>query len=234
MHGPGLTPPRSRPHTAVLVLWRVVFTILAVGSLGLLAWGAMLRVACVRRRPLDWLLFAAALALSIGSIAVIGIWGTPAEVAAEQAAPPSAADWVALAVMLGMTVGVPVHFLIADIRHYPLRPAAVPGPPPQGWAPAAPVQPPYSGASYGYPPQQYRAQQNPPQQYRAPQYPTEPQRLAPQPQPQRPAPQSQPQPQPSVQPQPRIHQVRAELDELSELLRKDRDTGRGGTPGGPR
>lgn len=249
MHGPGFTPPRgrphSRPHSAVLVLLRVIFVILSLGSLGLLAWGAMLRLACVRRRPLDWLLFVATLALSIGSIAVIGIWGTPAEVAAEQAAPPSAADWVALAVMLGMAIGVPVHYLIAEIAHHQRwRPTPAPTP---GWTPPAPARQPYAGTSYGYPPQQYATE---PQQYATqrqqhvaqPQpahphpYPPHPQQpLMPQPltHPQIPAPpqQSHVPPLPALtQPPPRIHQVRAELDELSELLRKDRD----GEPGGAR
>ncbi|MCX5013556.1 hypothetical protein OG765_21540 [Streptomyces sp. NBC_00555] len=87
------------------------------------------------------------------------------------------------------------YFLVADIRHHERRRAAGPQ---AHWYPAQPA--PYAGPQqtpapgYGYPPAQT----------------TVPMPLSPQVPPQPPQP----------TPPPRIGQVRAELDELSELLRK--------------
>lgn len=95
-----------------------------------------------------------------------------------------------------------VYFLAADIRHHERRALAAQ----THWYPAQPA--PYArpqqaaGPAYGYPPAQGPAQAPLP-----PQVPPQP-------------------PQPT--PPPRIGQVRAELDELSELLRKQTPP-----PGGP-
>ncbi|MEU3776488.1 hypothetical protein AB0F11_25475 [Streptomyces sp. NPDC032472] len=88
-----------------------------------------------------------------------------------------------------------VYFLVADIRHYERKAAArtaawYPGQP----APYVPPQAQAAGPAYGYPQPQVQPQ------------------VQPQPQPQTPA-------HGPVTP-PRIGQVRAELDELSELLRQ--------------
>ena len=97
-----------------------------------------------------------------------------------------------------------VYFLIADIRHYEAKAAAGP------WYPGGPAPyrtgpPQQHTRGYGYPP--------------APQHQTGPQ--------QQPVPQ---QPPAGPTPPPRIGQVRAELDELSELLRnqppRDQDPNR--------
>ncbi|MBT2480560.1 hypothetical protein [Streptomyces sp. ISL-94] len=85
-----------------------------------------------------------------------------------------------------------VYFLAADIRHYELRAAG--GPPAPPWYPAQPApyaHPQQTAPAYGYPPAQPSAQTPVP-----PQVPPQP------------------------IPPPRLGQVRAELDELSELLRK--------------
>ncbi|WUL06979.1 hypothetical protein OHT74_23395 [Streptomyces sp. NBC_00354] len=85
-----------------------------------------------------------------------------------------------------------VYFLVADIRHYGARAAAPTAP----WYPAqpAPYVPPQQQArpAYGYPPAQQHT----------------------------PIPTPTPAPAPAPATPPRIGQVRAELDELSELLRK--------------
>ncbi|MEU9086731.1 hypothetical protein [Streptomyces sp. NPDC048357] len=94
-----------------------------------------------------------------------------------------------------------VYFLVADIKHHEARRTALPA---YGY-PAAPyAHPQQASPSYGYP----HAQTPVPQQPAAAPVP----------------PQAPPQPTPP----PRIGQVRAELDELSELLRKQTPP-----PGGP-
>ncbi|MEU6879261.1 hypothetical protein [Streptomyces sp. NPDC046712] len=107
---------------------------------------------------------------------------------------------VAMSLVLLNALGFTVYFLVADIRHDKVRLA-----PPAGPAAFTPygTTVPQHRAGYGYPPQ--------------------PQAVTPQPQPQ---PQAMTPPPPAVPPQPpvpgpRIDQVRAELDELSDLLRKD-------------
>ncbi|CAL9455285.1 hypothetical protein SUDANB120_02526 [Streptomyces sp. enrichment culture] len=139
------------------------------------------------------------------------------------------ADWILLAVNFGLTVGwlaligadptpntdgwqgntgafgtiltgvaTCIYFLVADIRHHEAKAAARSAAwyPPQ---PAAPYVPPQqaAGPAYGYP------------------QPHQPVHHTPTPVP-RPA-----QPGPGPVTPPRIGQVRAELDELSELLRKE-------------
>ncbi|MCJ1678954.1 hypothetical protein MTF65_16740 [Streptomyces sp. APSN-46.1] len=99
-----------------------------------------------------------------------------------------------------------VYFLVADIRHYESRAA---GAPPAPWYPAQPApyaHPGRTAPSYGYPPAQAPDQTHVP--------PHVPPQVPPQP-----------------TPPPRIGQVRAELDELSELLRNQ--PRRPPQPGGP-
>ncbi|MBT2452942.1 hypothetical protein J7F03_39130 [Streptomyces sp. ISL-43] len=90
-------------------------------------------------------------------------------------------------------VAVTAYFLVADIRHQSVGRAAPPAP----WypAPPAPYVPPQQAPAYGYP---YAPRQSPTPVAQ-------------------PAPESAPAQAPAP---PRIGQVRAELDELSELLRK--------------
>ncbi|CAM5586499.1 hypothetical protein GCM10010329_75910 [Streptomyces spiroverticillatus] len=212
MPGPGLTPPRSQPSTGVLVTLRVVFVVLTLFSCGLLSWAAMLRIAVVRRRRADWVLFGLALALSVALFITIGVVGN-----SDPDAPLTAVDWVCLLLLFAMAAGVTTHYLVADINHFSqpvpasyawgTAPGAAAGPGQPTVPYGYPQQQPTAGPSYGYPP----VQQQPP----VPQ-PVQP--------PVQPPTYQQP---PVQQPQPRIHQVRAELDELSELLRKEPRDGRG-------
>ncbi|WP_030716403.1 hypothetical protein [Streptomyces sp. NRRL F-2580] len=94
-----------------------------------------------------------------------------------------------------------VYFLVADIKHHEARRAALPA---YGYPSAPYAHPQQASPAYGYP----HAQTPVPQQPAAAPVP----------------PQAPPQPTPP----PRIGQVRAELDELSELLRKQTPP-----PGGP-
>ncbi|MFF3325407.1 hypothetical protein [Streptomyces sp. NPDC002889] len=213
MHGHGYAPPHpQRPSTGVLVALRTVFVALALLSCGLLAWATMLRIAIMRRRRLDWVLFWVSLGLVIITMVVIGEFGSDAELAGSKDADPGPIDYVFVIVLFGMAIGVPVHYLVADIRHYqdPRPPGWTP-PPVQAGSPytATPSTPygiPQRPTGYGYPPASPQPQHTP----------TPPPAPAPTPPP---AP-------PQRDKSPRIDQVRAELDELSDYLRREQGDGR--------
>ncbi|MFI6124303.1 hypothetical protein ACIBCU_31905 [Streptomyces sp. NPDC051064] len=214
MHGYGYPPeqqPKRSPSSATLVTLRVVFVALALLSCGLLAWAAMLRLAIVTRKQRDWWLFGLVLALNAGLIAYLGSLPPEEEVMTDGQA------IITLSWMLVVFVGTVTYYLYTDIRHFgpyggpPAGPHGVSHPGPY----AAPYGPPHPGASsfssagfgprqappspaYGYPP--------------APrQSPTPPPPAAPSDTPRPAAPQ-------------RLDQVRAELDELSDYLRKEGDS----------
>ncbi len=227
MHGPGLTPPRSQPTPAGLITLRVVFTVLALGSCGLLSWAALLRTAVLRRRTSDWLLFAGQLVVVITTVIVMAAFGAPPSDDPDVPTRSNGVDYVCLAILIAVSIAAATYFLIADVQHFRQPPAPAYGwgtPPPVG--PGHPTGPygypqqqPTAGPAYGYPPvREQPVHQQPPVHQRPPVHQ------------QPPVHQPQPYP-PSGQPQPRINQVRAELDELSELLRKDPRDARGG-PGG--
>ncbi|MEV6950798.1 hypothetical protein [Streptomyces sp. NPDC051183] len=200
MHGPGIPPQHGhQPSTGGVVALRVLFTLLPILSCGFLAWGSMLRLAVLTRKTRDWWLLAASAAAEVAAVGLIGADPTP-----------DTSGWQGNAGALGTIstgLAVCVYFLVSDIRHHE-RAGARPAPwyPAQG-APYAPPQQTLGAAgaghqtrpSYGYPP------------------------VAPeQPQPHLPHTPHQPQPPvPGPAAPPRIGQVRAELDELSELLRRE-------------
>jgi hypothetical protein len=210
MYGPGTAPPQPRPagRGAVIAL-RVIFTALPVLSIGLLAWGSMLRLALVRKRPVDWVLLVLSAAIAVVALSLFAI-------------SQDDNSWQANTggTMLVVTlICTPVYFLVMDIRQggtvlvvrpggpgyahpgpYPLPAAVAPGPIPA--APGAPTmwRPPYG---YGQPQAAPIAVPRP----------------APAPAPTPAAPKAPPAPAPG--PAPRLHQVRAELDELSDYLRKE-------------
>ncbi|MFC6067878.1 hypothetical protein [Streptomyces ochraceiscleroticus] len=234
MHGPAAPAPPPPPRPAkpgTVVLLRVVFVAIAVLSIGMLAWVTLLRAALVHRRPVGWWIFGVDAALAIPLMAVVG------------SVPES--DWrgdVALALILLQMAGAVAYYLVVDIRararalaRYPAgygrtaQPygAAAFGVPAYG-APGAPAgyaggavyeqgtmpgAPPGPGPGSG--PGPYDSLPNP---YAAP----APTPAGPQ------SPHAQPalaQP-PLAQPRPqRIERVRAELDELSEYLRRGEGAG---------
>lgn len=206
MYGPGTAPPRP-PGKALVIGLRVLFTVLPFVTLGVAAWGSVLRLALMRRRALDWALLPVVTVLGVGGFILVGSSGDDT--------PQSNVGAVGIFVCM---LGVPVYFLVADIlwSSYAADRAAgsalYGGPlPPQPYAagtlhgaargpiPGAPATPPATGMAgtpgrpqYGYPPQT----------------PQTPQIGSP--------------PHPSGTPAPpRINQVRAELDELSDFLRKE-------------
>ncbi|WP_406096198.1 hypothetical protein [Streptomyces sp. NBC_01013] len=217
MYAPGLPPtaPRRVPSRSWIVSMRVLFTVLAVFSCGLLLWAPLLRLAIVRRRTLDWWVAGAGFVLVCVLLPVIGRDGNDTDA--------HGVDYVLIPVLLLAMVAAPVHFLVADIRHYAQLTGqnVMGGPvPPMGgypYVPTVPMQTPMQPPGQPLPPQPYAQQQ-----YQQPQ-PTPQPHSTPHSQPVPSA--HQPQPptrQPSSGPHPqRIDQVRAELDELSDYLRKE-------------
>ncbi|KUL49198.1 hypothetical protein ADL22_08585 [Streptomyces sp. NRRL F-4489] len=231
MHGPVPAPPPYRPPARGTVLaLRVVFVAATVLSLGFLAWTAMLRAAIVMRRPLGWWLFAGQTALFIGTGVLITSF--PED------------DWrtnAGVGLLLLQIAGVVAYYLVTDLRAerardrapFPVYPGAAPhAPMAPGPAPMAPgpALPPY-GPPPVHPHPPLHAQETQP--FAVPGHPGAPAAgpyatTAPG-TPPPPAPYGHPAPPPGVpappperRPQPqRIDRVRAELDELSDYLRKE-------------
>ncbi|MCK7625098.1 hypothetical protein MUU72_18610 [Streptomyces sp. RS10V-4] len=219
MHGPVPAPPPYRPPARGTVLaLRVVFVAATVLSLGFLAWAAMLRAAIVLRRPLGWWLFAGHLALFIGTGMLITSfpeddWRTNAGVGA----------------LLLQIAGVVAYYLVADLRAERARASAAPFPPAYPGPAPYPAAPPLPGtplAPYAPPPVHphppLHAQETQP--FALPGHPGRPPAAGPYtaPPPPPPGPYGPPAPPPEHRPQPqRIDRVRAELDELSDYLRKE-------------
>nr|WP_237548561.1 MULTISPECIES: hypothetical protein [unclassified Streptomyces] len=160
----------------------------------------MLRLALVTRKAHNWLLFGLVTALDVLALALIGV--DPGE---EEFQGPGSAGMV---VMLCTMVAAVAYYLYGDLRHfspYRQQPQPQPQPQPQQYTGYAPQQP---QASYGYP-QQTAPAPGPAPTPPGPVHiqPTQLGHTTPPPAPARPAPV-------------RIDQVRAELDELSDYLRK--------------
>ncbi|WP_169314327.1 hypothetical protein [Streptomyces piniterrae] len=231
MHAPAPAhPPYQPPARGTVVALRVFFVAATVLSAGLLAWIALLRAALVQRRQLGWWLFGADLALLVGIIVVVGVFPET--------------DWrtdAAVGALLLQMVGAVAYYLVADTRGprmpgygtrygafqqagygsgagygggYGPGPANGPGTG-NGYA---------NGSGYGYPPAAYPTAPSP-SPYGPPPgpAPTPPPVHAQETQPYAgPAPHSGPHPSHASQERPqRIDRVRAELDELSDYLRKE-------------
>ncbi|MGW2088439.1 hypothetical protein [Streptomyces sp. NPDC001880] len=233
MYAPGHppTPPRRVPSRAWIVSMRVLFVLLSVGSLGLLLWSPLLRLAIVRRRASDWWLTGAGFVFVCVLLPILGRDGSDE---------PTGIDNVLIPLLLVTMAGSIAYYLVADVRHYnglskqhrtggqgapvpgyghgygygygyaptvPMRMSA-PGPTPLPASMPTPAPaPPIQAAQQPQPspaPQPNSQYQSHPQYQSRPQY------------------QSHPQHQPNPQHQPhRIDQIRAELDELSDYLRKE-------------
>ncbi|WP_327367841.1 hypothetical protein [Streptomyces sp. NBC_01217] len=203
MSAPGHPPTPSRrvPSRAWIVSMRVLFVALSVCSLGLLLWSPLLRLAIVRRRTSDWWLTGAGFVFVCVLLPILGRDGSD---------DPTGIDNVLIPLLLLAMVGAPAYYLVADIRHYEqltkrnLMGGFQPPAPGYGYAPTAPM--------YGPAPMPVPAPAPMPVPAPAP-MPVQPPAVPPQ-QYQQPRPQLRSQPQ-------RIDQVRAELDELSDYLRKE-------------
>lgn len=207
MHGPGTAHPQSHhtPTPGMLAFLRALFVALPLLTCGFLAWVATLRVAVVTRSARNWWLFIGNVALNILWIVFLAQDNTD-----DFSSPEGNIGMIG---MLSTGAAAIAYFLYADFKHYRVRAGAYAGyyPAPQmtqGYQPPA-----NAGYGYGAPTRPVPTQQ--------PQRPPQPQPQSYAPQPNHPA------------PPPRIDQVRAELDELSDLLRRDHldSTGTGGTSG---
>lgn len=199
MQGHGYPQPVNQPPpTGWLVFLRVVFVVMSVLSFGLLMWVMMLRLAIVTRRALDWCLFTASIVVEF-----LGLYLMGSEPGDEI---HTVGGWTGLVLVLGGMVAAIAYYLAADIRHFhQLRFS--------GYSGQRPTSP-----AYGYP-----QAQSPYTATTVPQSPPIPQTPVPRtpmsntPMSNTPA----PPPTPPQRPAPaRIDQVRAELDELSDYLRK--------------
>ncbi|MFB7714465.1 hypothetical protein [Streptomyces sp. NPDC056105] len=207
MHGQGYMPPPQRPSHGVQIGLRVLFVALAVLSIGFLAWTALLRLALTTRSRTDWIVFASVAALQAGTVALL-------------ATDPGVDEFTTWRGDAGMTIllitlaGVVSYYLVADIRHGRKGRLAFYGGYASGYQPQ---QPPLQQPAYGYPQAQHYAQPTP--------HPAPPSRppvhdQLTQTAGQAPTPVPDPAPQTQTPPPHRIDQVRAELDELSDYLRK--------------
>jgi hypothetical protein len=231
MYGQGTAPPPPPASQAENIGLRVLFTVLPLITLGFGAWGSMLRLAMLLKRTHDWVL----LAVSAGLVPIMIVLFANST---------DDNDWQinsGAACVLFCMFATPVYFLVVDIRRtgavarrylayqqqmqqqgrqdprstnpYSYRsdtgPSAAPGPVqgPISGRPGIPARPPY-----GYGP----AARTPGP---APTPTPSPATPAPMPGPNSAAPPAPP------APGPRMDQVRAELDELSNLLRKEEEGG---------
>ncbi|MBX9398514.1 hypothetical protein K4749_34275 [Streptomyces sp. TRM72054] len=219
MHGHGYPQPvKQPPRTAWLVLMRVVFVVISILSLGFLTWTMLLRLAIVTRRSLDWGLFVAVLAIDILAIVLLGTES------GDQI--HTAGGWTGLTLLLGTLVAVIAYYLAAEVRHFhQLRYGTgyAPGPTPAYGYPQPPT--PYTtGTAAPHTPHTPPTAHTPQRPPHAPQPPLPQGAAVPHTPPPTPRPTSARPPIPTPPPQrpvpARIDQVRAELDELSDYLRK--------------
>ncbi|MEV8590549.1 hypothetical protein [Streptomyces sp. NPDC051180] len=197
MYGPPQAPqPPKSPASGGLIALRVLFAALPLLSCGFLAWAPLLRLAIVTRRTLDWVLFG--LAFLAGS----GLFAYAAATGEEEGTTLEA--FVGIGTITVLAAGSVTYYLVAEIRHYERRGAA----PEQ-----ASAYRPYGadGSAVTVP-----SPVGPPNPYLDSRPPA--------PHPATPLPPAATPP-PGTPSAPRIAQVRAELDELSDLLRKDTPEG---------
>ncbi|WP_405798613.1 hypothetical protein [Streptomyces sp. NBC_01506] len=218
MHGPGIaqplpngTPngtPSGTPSPGMIAFLRVIFVALPLLTCGFLAWAATLRVAIVTRSTLNWTLFVGNGVLNIMWVVFLAQDNTD-----DFSSPEGNVGMIG---MLSTGTAAIAYYLYADFKHYGARQRLHAGYyPPPVMPQQQQYQPPASaGYGYGAP---TRPMAGPPAQ----------QQPQPQPVPPQPVP-----PQPNHAAPPRIDQVRAELDELSDLLRRDGRDGRDGRDSG--
>lgn len=206
MYGHGAAPPHR--STATVITLRVLIVAAGFLSCGLLACVPLFRVAVLRGRLLDWLLAWASLPLSLFFLMVIGSL-PEADTRTD----------VALYCLLTLGAGAAAYYLVMDLRHHRLLHRHGAHGPQSPYA-ATMHAPGGAPLPYGYP--------QPVSPYAQTVVPQPGAHLPPMPAPHHDPPHpSVPPVQPPQRPGPaRIDQVRAELDELSDYLRRS-DGGRG-------
>ncbi|MZD09322.1 hypothetical protein GTW43_30205 [Streptomyces sp. SID5785] len=211
MHGQGYAPPPPQPPSSgAQAGLRVLFVAIAVLTIGFLAFVPTLKLAVTSRRRVDWQVFSAVAAFQL--LSWVLVFTDPGD---EEFVAQGNAGMVVMLLTLAVSV---TYFLVADIRlaaqqRLAARPATgpfLPGPQPQ---------PPYG---YGRPQPQAPVYPQPGPAAHLTQGTTAPRTT---PVPPSTPPSTPPGPPAQGQPPHRIDQVRAELDELSDYLRRQ-DGGR--------
>lgn len=152
MYAPGLPPtaPRRVPGRAWIISMRVLFTLLAVCSIGMLLWAPLLRLAFVRRRALDWWIAGAGFVFICVLLPILG--------RDEPNVEAHGIDNVLIPLLLLALAGACVHYLVADVRFYARltgKAAGFPQPVPgYGYVTTVPVPTPPYGQPQPYPPHQ--------------------------------------------------------------------------------
>ncbi|MFE9333536.1 hypothetical protein [Streptomyces sp. NPDC006925] len=211
---PGAAGAGARPGDTRALLVRIAFASFPLWSLGLLAWVPSLRFAILRRRPLDWAVFAGACVLT--AVYIVLLFVVPETKPGEEGNAQLGAG-VYIVLLIG---GAVVHAVLA--HRAPRAPRFAPAttlyaPAPAAGPYAAPAQPaPAPATPYGDAAPYAPTVSAPPNPHQAPHQHQNPH--------QNPHPGSVP---PAS---PRMRQVASELDELGELLRRNQP---GSGPGGP-
>ncbi|MGW0961629.1 hypothetical protein ACWD4K_21990, partial [Streptomyces gelaticus] len=111
MYAPGHppTPPHRVPSRAWIVSMRVLFVVLSLGSLGILLWSPLLRLAIVRRRASDWWLTGAGFVFVCVLLPILGRDGSDE---------PTGIDNVLIPLLLVVMFGSIAYYLVGDVRHY--------------------------------------------------------------------------------------------------------------------
>ncbi|MEU6363011.1 hypothetical protein ACIQU7_15755 [Streptomyces albidoflavus] len=209
-------PKPQGPSREARVWLRVLFTALAVMSCGFFAFGALIRLACLTRRPRDWVLTGISATCTFLAIGMMPDGDDSTTIL----------DDLGVGLILLNMVSVVTYYLTADIRHdrkvYGTAHPGVPGPHLAGPYPPHGVTRPATAPLQHHPYPQPPHQPHPQQHYTPPTAPTGVGDAWARPQ-TGPAPASAgPRPAPGTPPPggpARIDQVRAELDELSAYLR---------------
>ena len=108
MNGPAPIPPPRRGARAARVILRVLLVAVPPATIGILSWIPMLRLAVRSRRAWDWLWCGLVLVLATGAFVLVGQsdddngWQTA----------------LGTAGLILLAFGVPVYFLVADLRWY--------------------------------------------------------------------------------------------------------------------
>ncbi|MFJ5722143.1 hypothetical protein [Streptomyces sp. NPDC093149] len=229
MYAPGHppTPPRRVPSRAWIVSVRVLFVVLTVCSFGMLLWSPLLRLAIVRRRTSDWWLTGAGFVFVLVSLMILGRDGSDE---------PVGIDNVLIPLLLLVMVAAVAYYLVGDIRHHEqlterdLMGGYAPPAPGYAYVTTLPMRTPAPGPVPTYAPAPTAAYAPAPAPTEAPApaaTPTDAPAATPA---KAPAPAAAPTDAPAQRPptpvraphrHQRIDQVRAELDELSDYLRKE-------------
>lgn len=151
-------PKPQGPSREARVWLRVLFTALAVMSCGFFAFGALIRLACLTRRPRDWVLTGISATCTFLAIGMMPDGDDSTTIL----------DDLAVGLILLNMVSVVTYYLTADIRHdrkvYGTAHPGVPGPhlagpyPPHGVT--RPATAPLQHHPYPQPPHQPHPQQH--------------------------------------------------------------------------